>query len=105
MPRIVVLTDQALYLFEQHFPHMVAGTELAGKPIPRVLLRRRVSLLDGHGLDSLTISKFADPCVGLTISAGRSGQTQGDKSYWTPDDQAPVCSVSGQPFSLFHRRQ
>lgn len=106
LPRIVVLTNEALYIFEQHFSHMTLP-ELAGKPIPEILLRRRISLIEGQGIESISLSKFADPCVGLSISSSRNNIAvggQGDKSSWVSDDKAFVCSVTGKPFTVFNRR-
>lgn len=107
VPRIVVLTNEALYFFEQHKRTLTAGSDVAGKNIPRILLRRRISLLEGQGVESITLSKFADPCVGLTICSSnltlRQGG-QGDKSQWVADESSPTCSISGRPFSLFNRR-
>jgi myosin-1 len=105
-PRIVVLTTAALYVMEIPPPGMLMGTEYENKQLPRVMLRRRVSLRSGDGLESLFLSKSADPCVGLVVS-GRGFQPvngAGDKSYWLVDDKVPCCAITGQKFSLFLRR-
>lgn len=100
LPRIVVLTTEALYLFTQH---SLSSNDSHRKSMPRVLLRRRVPLQEGQGLESITVSKFADPCVGLAVRSIPT-QPQGDKSRWVPDDRSTTCSITGQPFSMFNRR-
>ena len=87
-PRIFVLTNSAFYIFEITPPRVNAGTDYEAKPMPKILLRRRISLREGDGLESLFLSKSADPCVGFSISARPFVQIKGagDKSCWAADE-------------------
>lgn len=102
-PRIVVLTNEALYLFEISHPAMPDVTAYPTKNFPKVFLRRRVSYASGQGLESIFLTRSADPCIGLAI-ASTAKPKEPDQSHWVPDASAIKCGITGTPFSLFTRR-
>jgi myosin-1 len=102
-PRIIVLTNEALYLFELAHSAMPELSAFPNKPFPKLFLRRRVSLASGEGLEGIFLTRTADPCIGLSI-ASLAKPKEPDRSNWAPDSSVNKCGITGIPFSLFTRR-
>ena len=88
------------------------------KPLPVIVLRRRVPLCGRNGqtgmssegsVRELTLSLLADSAVGIKVvpSSSTSSKSYDDSprtDHFYSDDGVHTCQVSGGPFTMFNRR-
>ncbi|KAG9415669.1 hypothetical protein AC1031_000051 [Aphanomyces cochlioides] len=97
VPRYLVLTTAALYLFEQQTPMHDPKTKTI---VPLISLRRRIPL---QSIEGIVMSPLADPYFILRITPAAALPAP-DTSHWKDNKSTLVCMATQKKFSLFTRR-
>ncbi|KAH9084509.1 hypothetical protein Ae201684P_001751 [Aphanomyces euteiches] len=97
VPRYLVLTTAALYLFEQQTPMHDPKTKTI---VPLISLRRRIPL---QSIEGIVMSPLADPYFILRITPAAVLPAP-DTSHWKDNKSTLVCMATQKKFSLFTRR-
>ena len=113
VPRIIVLTDDAIYVMEMLSSQAkVSISRQASKLIPNLVLRRRLLLKAKDAksvgvLESFNLSKLSDSFVGLsTVPVRRIADPKAvPREGWTDKKQVKKCEVSGRPFGFFDSKK
>jgi myosin-1 len=121
--RLLIVTDQAVYLFSHLTPTGQSVTEVKAEkkkkkkkekedsapaadasaisssdPVDLFMLRRRIPL---YQLKSISLSRLADSFI--VLHANEVAATR-PAAAWIPDSEAQNCQACGIGFSLFNRR-
>ena len=99
-PRILVLTNAAIYLIEIYNKDRHSQSHPPDKTMPIVSLRRRIILQD---LESILLSKCADTCIGLLVKQAAI-MKEGDKTNWMDNSKVTKCHLTGTEFGIFNWR-
>ncbi|CAH0517748.1 unnamed protein product [Peronospora belbahrii] len=97
--RIVIITDQFLYLMEKRTWQPILDPKSAWLP-PLVYLRRRLRLT---AIEEITMSTLADPYFVLKVHQ-EPLFVEPNKSNWMDNKSTMVCMATGKKFGLFNRR-
>lgn len=97
--RILIITDQHLYLMEKRTWQPVLDPKSSWVP-PLVYLRRRLRLT---AVEEITMSTLADPYFVLKVHQ-EPLLKEPNKSNWADNKSTMVCMATGKKFGLFNRR-
>ncbi|KAL7693220.1 putative FYVE zinc finger, myosin head, motor domain, class I myosin tail domain-containing protein [Plasmopara halstedii] len=97
--RILIVTDQYLYLMEKRLWQPVVDLKSTWQT-PLVYLRRRLRLT---AIEEITMSTLADPYLILGVHQ-EPLLVEPNKSNWADNKSTMVCMATGKKFGLFNRR-
>ncbi|CCI42021.1 unnamed protein product [Albugo candida] len=101
--RLLVLSDQYLYVIEETIPSSVEGGDSRNEKVPkspmyRLRQRAHITMIEG-----ILLSTYADPCFILQIQP-EPLLKEPIRNNWLEDRSVLNCMDTGKKFGLFNRR-